>query len=232
MTIYFGRDIIMNNFCFVAQPFDQGKFDQRYRDVIRPVIESLGLYAYRVDEDFSVEIPINTIESKISAARVVVAEITMDNPNVWFELGYALALAKPIILLCSDERKTPFPFDVRHRNIITYHTGSLGDFEEYRLKLKKAMSVRCGIHTDDSAAYQNVVTPEELLILKFINRDQKTSFAITPEEKIMQSSLRRDQISDCLKSLIKQGYLEYRYSTTSGEGYYHITSRAEQVLNI
>ena len=98
----------MNNFCFVAQPFDQGKFDQRYQDVIKPVIESLGLCAYRVDEDLAVEIPINTIEAKISAANVVIAEITTDNPNVWFELGYALALAKPIILLCSDERKLPF----------------------------------------------------------------------------------------------------------------------------
>ena len=222
----------MNNYCFVAQPFDRGKFDQRYQDVIKPAIESLGLYAYRVDEDFTVEIPINTIESKILSASIVVAEITTDNPNVWFELGYALALAKPIILLCSDERKTTFPFDVRHRNIITYHTGSLGDFEEYRTRLKKAISARCEIHTDDLATRQDVVTPEELLILKFINRDQKTSFAITSEEKIMQSSLSHDQISDCLKSLIKHGYLEYRYSTTSGEGYYHITNRSEQLLNI
>lgn len=222
----------MKDFCFVAQPFDHGKFDQRYHDVIKPVIEFLGLYAYRVDEDFEVVIPINTIELKIPLASVVVAEITTDNPNVWFELGYALALAKPVVLLCSDERKPAFPFDVRHRNIITYRTDSLGDFEEYRANLKKAIASRYGIHSDDSVSTKEVVFPEELLILKFINRDQKTAFAITPEEKIMQSSLSHDQISDSLKSLIKRGYLEYRYSTTSGEGYYHITSKSEQLLNL
>lgn len=222
----------MDSFCFVAQPFDHGKFDQRYQDVIKPVIESLGLLAYRVDEDFGVEIPINTIESKISTASIVVAEITTNNPNVWFELGYALALSKPTILLCSDERKEAFPFDVRHRNIITYCTDSLGDFNAYKSKLKKAIAAKYRSHTDDSAPNQDIVTPEELLILKFINRDQKTSFAITSEEKIMQNSLSHDQISDCLKSLIKHGYLEYRYSTTSGEGYYHITDRSEQLLNL
>lgn len=61
----------MKDFCFVAQPFDHGKFDQRYHDVIKPVIESLGLNAYRVDEDFEVVIPIDTIESKIPPALTI-----------------------------------------------------------------------------------------------------------------------------------------------------------------
>lgn len=222
----------MNDFCFVAQPFDQGKFDQRYRDVIRPVIESLGLVAYRVDEDPEVDIPISTIEAKIPLASVVVAEITTDNPNVWFELGFALALAKPVVLLCSDERTTAFPFDVRHRNIITYHTDSLRDFENYQIKLKKAIASRCAIHLEDSASIKDSITPEEMLILKFINRDQKTAFAITPEEKIIHSSLTPDLVSDSLKSLLKHGYLEYRYSTDSGKGYYHITDKSERLFNL
>lgn len=220
----------MGDFCFVAQPFDHGKFDQRYQDIIKPAIESFGLFSYRVDEDFDVEIPINAIESKIPLASVVVAEITTDNPNVWFELGYALALAKPVVLLCSNERKTAFPFDVRHRSIITYNTDSLKGFEEYRTKLKKAIASRYEIYSNNSVLTKDVITSEELLILKFINRDQKNAFAITPEEKIMQSSLNHDQISDGLKSLIKHGYLEYRYSTTSGKGYYHITEKSERLL--
>lgn len=112
----------MNGYCFVIQPFDNGKFDSRYRDIIKPAIESCGFSAYRVDEDYSVEIPISSIETKIKGASFVIAEITTDNPNVWFELGYSLAHSKLTIMLCSDERKSNFPFDIRHRNILTYRT--------------------------------------------------------------------------------------------------------------
>lgn len=220
----------MNGYCFVIQPFDKGKFDNRYRDVIKPAIESCGFDAYRVDEDYSVEIPISSIETKIKGASFVIAEITTDNPNVWFELGYALAHSKLVIMLCSDERKSNFPFDIRHRNILTYRTESPSDFEEYEKRLKDTIIARC-LKSVGTTEY-HVMTAEELFVLKCISRDQKTSFAITPEAKIMKTSLKPDLISDCLKSLIKNGYLEYRYSTDSGEGYYQMTNKSENLLTV
>jgi hypothetical protein len=59
---------------------------------------------------------------------VCFAEITTDNPNVWFELGYAIAARKDVVLVCSDQRDKRFPFDVQHRAIITYKTESASDF--------------------------------------------------------------------------------------------------------
>jgi hypothetical protein len=59
--------------------------------VFKPAIEEAGLEPYRVDRDPSVSIPINDIEKGIRDAAVCFADITLDNPNVWFELGYALA---------------------------------------------------------------------------------------------------------------------------------------------
>ena len=59
---------------------------------------------YRVDEDASVLIPIERIEENIRKASICVAEITTNNPNVWYEVGYAMAAQVPVILLCSDER--------------------------------------------------------------------------------------------------------------------------------
>src|SRR5690606_3742543 len=56
------------------------------------------------------------------------AEITTDNPNVWYELGYAFACDKDVVMVCSDERVGKFPFDIQHRHIITYKTGSTSDF--------------------------------------------------------------------------------------------------------
>jgi len=43
--------------CFVIQPFDGGKFDNRYDDVLKPAIQTTGLEAYRVDRDPKVSVP-------------------------------------------------------------------------------------------------------------------------------------------------------------------------------
>lgn len=53
------------------------------------------------------------IEEKIKAAAICIADITLDNPNVWYEVGYAMASNKTIILICSDERVGNYPFDIR-----------------------------------------------------------------------------------------------------------------------
>jgi hypothetical protein len=58
-----------------------------------------------------------------------------DNPNVWYELGYAFALRKPVAMICSDERSGKFPFDIQHRTVITYRTGSAGGFAELGTKI-------------------------------------------------------------------------------------------------
>ena len=121
--------------CFVIQPFDGGeRYDKRYEDVFEPAIRDAGLEPYRVDRDPSVSVPIEDIEQGIEVSEVCLAEISTDNPNVWFELGYAIARKRDVALLCSDERQTPFPFDVQHRNIIQYPTQSLSDFETARSK--------------------------------------------------------------------------------------------------
>ena len=75
-------------------------------------------------------IPIDDIESGIRNLKYALAEITTDNPNVWFELGFAMAVPKEVVLVCSDERKSKFPFDGQHRNIITYKTESPQDFTQ------------------------------------------------------------------------------------------------------
>ncbi len=121
--------------CFVIQPFDDGPYDKRYDDVFVPAIEPTGLQPYRVDRDPSASIPIDRIEAGIRAASVCLADITEDNPNVWFELGYAIAARTDVVLVCSKQRTKPFPFDVQHRNIIRYSTESSRDFDEFKTRI-------------------------------------------------------------------------------------------------
>jgi hypothetical protein len=118
--------------CFVIQPFDRGKFDKRFDDVLAPAIEDAGLTPYRVDRDPGATILIDDIAKQIATSAACLCDITTDNPNVWFELGYAIASHREVILICSDERKTPFPFDVQHRSIIKYSTESPSDFQALR----------------------------------------------------------------------------------------------------
>ena len=126
--------------CFVIQPFDGGKFDKRFEDVYRPAIKAAGLEPYRVDTDPSASIPIDEIENGIRNADLCFADITLDNPNVWFELGYALASFKDICLICSEERVGKFPFDVQHRQIIRYRVDSPSDYKKLEQSITSRIS--------------------------------------------------------------------------------------------
>jgi hypothetical protein len=121
--------------CFVIQPFDGGRFDKRYEDVFAPAIKGADLEPYRVDRDPQVSVPIDDIETGIQNAEACLVDITTDNPNVWFELGYAMATRKEVALVCSHERTQNFPFDVQHRSIIRYKTESSSDFDQLRVQI-------------------------------------------------------------------------------------------------
>lgn len=114
--------------CFVIQPFDNGQFDKRFDESLAPAIRAAKLEPYRVDRDSSAVIPIETIQAEIMASRLCLADITTDNPNVWYELGFAIARGKDVVLICSENRPTGFPFDVRHRTIVHYKSESRSDF--------------------------------------------------------------------------------------------------------
>lgn len=95
--------------------------------------------AYRVDRDPRVSIPIDQIETGIRNAEVCLAEITTDNPNVWFELGFAIASQREVVLICSSERRSKFPFDIQHRSVITYQTESSSDFETLQRRVTERL---------------------------------------------------------------------------------------------
>ena len=126
--------------CFVIQPFDHGVYDARYREVFRPAIVNAGLEPYRVDEDPSVAIPIAEIETGIRDSAICFADITTDNPNVWYELGFAFACRKEVVLVsCSKERNGKFPFDIQHRSVINYASGTKSDFEKLETQITEKL---------------------------------------------------------------------------------------------
>ena len=121
------------------QPFDGGVYDRRFEEIFDPAIRAAGLEPYRVDRDAGASIPIEAIEQGIKSATVCFAEITTDNPNVWFELGYAIAVRKDVCMVCASERKSKFPFDIQHRKVIPYNSSSPSDFEKLSADIAKRL---------------------------------------------------------------------------------------------
>jgi hypothetical protein len=102
---------------FVAMQFGQ-PFDTLYQEVIFPRANALGLNVLRIDEIAGPGIIFEDIKRQIAEAKIVIAEITAPNQNVFYELGYAHALNKPTILLA--QRGKELPFDIRSYRVIFY----------------------------------------------------------------------------------------------------------------
>ncbi len=136
--------------CFVIQPFDGGEFDNRYDDILAPAIKAASLEPYRVDRDHTATIPIEQIQEEIEKSRVCLADISTENPNVWFEVGYAIASRRDVVMICSS-KTTKFPFDVQHRAIIKYGTSAPRDFtklqENITQRLKALLSKEADLGT-------------------------------------------------------------------------------------
>lgn len=120
---------------FVIQSFDGGKFDRRYLETVRPGILKGGADPQRADQILGVQPIIQKIEDAIRASDICVAEVSLDNPNVWLELGYALALNKPTVILCDRHMRERLPFDVQHRPVIFYSTESKSGYDELEGKV-------------------------------------------------------------------------------------------------
>ncbi len=209
--------------CFVMQPFDGGTFDKRYEDVYAPAIQDADLEPYRVDRDPSVSIPIDDIESGIRNSEICLADITKDNPNVWFELGFAIAVPREVVLVCSDERNTRFPFDVQHRNILRYKTESKSDFDKLRSEiaerirglLEKERTIG-RISNLPPIADAEGLSPYELVALVVVMQNR-----LAPEEGVSAYTIKEDMnragFTDIGVSLALQGILDKGMVTTTIE---------------
>jgi len=116
----------------MIQQFDDGeKFDKRFLESIKPALDSCKVRIRRADEILGVEPIIDKVEREIKNADICIAEVSLDNPNVWLELGYALALDKPTIILCDKTLRERLPFDIQHRTIIFYLPETKSGFEKF-----------------------------------------------------------------------------------------------------
>jgi len=103
--------------CFVICPFG-GWHDRYYTEVYRPAVEGVGLSPRRADDLYRPSAIVHDIWDYVKKSRVMLAELTGKNPNVFYELGLAHAVGKPVVLV--SQSMEDVPFDLRSLRVITY----------------------------------------------------------------------------------------------------------------
>jgi len=116
-------------FVFVLMPF-KPEFNDIYELGIKAACKAAGAYCERVDEQLYQGSMLERIYNQIAKADVLVADTTGKNPNVYYEVGYAHALGKHVMLMTQDAND--IPFDLQHHRHIVYG-GKITD-------LKKALT--------------------------------------------------------------------------------------------
>ena len=101
---------------FVLTPFNE-KYEPQY-SVINNLVTSLGFKCNKGDDSNLSSNILAHITEQIAKSRLVIANISGRNPNVFYELGLAHALGKPVIIV--SESLSDIPFDINSSRILAF----------------------------------------------------------------------------------------------------------------
>ena len=102
---------------FVLMPF-KTELQNVYTRHIKKLGDELGLVVRRADQDYSAAPFMGKVWSRICGARLVIADCTERNPNVFYEIGIAHTVGKQVVLLTRSEGD--IPSDIKHFDYIPY----------------------------------------------------------------------------------------------------------------
>src|SRR5215216_1346817 len=140
----------MNPLCFVLMPFGKKAdaagltidFDAVYHQLIAPAIREAGLDPLRADEEMTDGIIHKPMYERLLLCEYAVADLTMANANVFYELGIRHAVRPWTTALIFAEGNR-LPFDVGPLRALPYRLGPDGvpaNLEPDKLALKTRMA--------------------------------------------------------------------------------------------
>ena len=122
-----------DNTVFCIMPFNKS-FLKTY-GVIREVCEKAGFECTRSDTPYNPGNLLRQIVSQIIKSQIIIAVLDGQNPNVFYEIGLAQSIGKPVLLLANLSRNESIPFDLRSDRLLLYSNYSeLNDFLYVALK--------------------------------------------------------------------------------------------------
>jgi hypothetical protein len=103
---------------FSVMPFNLEDLQIVYEDFVKPTIDKCGLECIRGDDMFGSNVIMEDVRTAINQSRIIIADLTRKNANVFYEVGVAHGMGKPVLLLAQSIEDVPF--DLRHRRALVY----------------------------------------------------------------------------------------------------------------
>lgn len=140
--VFRGRNFKVNpELTFVLMPFAE-KFEPIYNEIVKPVVEQFGLTCVRADNLYRSKPIMEDIWKFLNEARIVIADVTGKNPNVFYEIGLAHAIGKEVIII--SQTIDDIPFDLRHLRSFIYQD-SVAGFRKLEHQLTQSLSTIDGL---------------------------------------------------------------------------------------
>ncbi len=111
------------NIMFVVMPIGKKgsgiakNFDQIYIYIVKDAVKGTGLCCIRADEIQGANI-VDDIHAYLKNCPIVVADLTGQNANVLYEVGYRICIKGKILLLA--QHKSDIPFNLACHRVIIY----------------------------------------------------------------------------------------------------------------
>jgi len=113
----------MDYHVFVAMPFGKKEgidFNEVYEKYIVAALAPLGFDVFRADKEMRAGDIITDMFQELLIADLVVVDVSIDNPNVWYELGIRHALKARGVIQVNGSRDY-MPFDVFGQRTLRYN---------------------------------------------------------------------------------------------------------------
>ncbi len=114
-------------FCFTVMPFEQ-LLDDVYNLAIKAACNENDVFCERVDKQIFTEKITDRIINQISKADFLIADMSNENPNVFYEVGYAHALNKPLVFITQSIED--IPFDLKDYPHILYDPNDISKLKD------------------------------------------------------------------------------------------------------
>lgn len=186
--------------CFTIMPF-RGWFDRYYEEIFYPAIIAAGLQPHRADDLFRPSTIVGDIWDYTKRAKVILADLTGKNPNVFYELGLAHALSKPAVIVV--ETIDDIPFDLKGLRIIEYDK-NCPSWDKI-LEVKITNSIREVLASPAESVPKAFIDVKPSDRGPAVTEDQKELAALRQDVEALKQSIRQSSISNLQEKLRRLG---------------------------
>jgi len=82
-----------------------------FRKLIADALQEVGIVPISPEETIPGMVIVESVQQEIARADIIIANLTESNPNVMYEVGFAHALRKPVMLII-QQGASLVPFDL------------------------------------------------------------------------------------------------------------------------